>query len=382
MQPDAQADLDAIPGLGVNPGYVLGRLAKALRTSETHADPATRERAERKVASWVAVYEGLLSGALRVGSRTPVADTPAWATLEVAHGGFATGSLLAGGPLLPHERERLARLPAAPEGAERGALNTSYLTDEGLAELGELLDSSCYRLGDPEEGALLVVAWLIRQGNADAARSVLDAIGPFLDRLRFYPVPDPTPLTGSAFVFLQDVGTTAGQLAALRPRPAVLAQREAISVWVPLFERLVGLFLETVEGDVPSLRRGDSGTPEKTTDGRFVIDGGWPCQLYPDGWRDRARAFLTDYERLRSEHRLCGKPEQAKRNFARLRGFLATCVSDPRRLTGREVGLIRLILAGVVSRHGLPDSAAGEARRRRQAAQASSPTPAEVARAR
>lgn len=380
MRPNAQADAGALPGIGVNPGYALGRLAKALRTSETHADLTTRERAERKVASWVAVYEGLLSGALRVGSRTPVADTPAWATLDVAHGGFATGSFLAGGPLLPHERERLARLPASPEGAERGALNASYLTDEGLAELGNLLDSGRYRLGVPEEGALLAVAWLIRDGNADAARSVLDTIGPFLDRLRFYPIPDPTPLDGGAVVFLQSVGTTAAQLAALRPRPAVLAQREAIAVWVPLFDRLAALFLETVEGEIPSLRRGESGTPEKTADGRFVVEGGWPCQRYPDGWRDRARALLAEYERLRAENRLCCKPEQAKRNFARLRGFLETCVTDPHRLSGREVGLIRLILAGVVNRHGLSDSPAGEARRRRQVAQASAPTPAEFAR--
>lgn len=76
------------------------------------------------------MYEGLLSGSLRVGSRTPVADALTWATLEVAHGGFAIS------PLLPHERERLARLPAVPDGAERRVLNASYLTDEGLVELG------------------------------------------------------------------------------------------------------------------------------------------------------------------------------------------------------------------------------------------------------
>ena len=92
MQPDGHEGLDALPSPGVNPWYVLGRLATALRTSQTHDDPETRARAERKVATWVAVYEGLLSGALHVGSRTPLADTPAWATPEVAHGGFATGS--------------------------------------------------------------------------------------------------------------------------------------------------------------------------------------------------------------------------------------------------------------------------------------------------
>jgi hypothetical protein len=282
MNPENRSESDPLPNLGVNPGYVLGRLAKALQTSETDPDPATRERANRKIAKWVSVYEGLLSGALRVGSRTPIADTPAWATLEVANGGFATGSLLAGGPLQPHEHARLSRLPAVPEGTERSALNASYLTDEGLAELGQLLDTGCYRVLVPEEGALLVVAWLLRQGDADAAHGILDAIGPFLDRLRFYPVPHPTPVAAGAVVFLQDVGATAAQLAALRPSPRILALREALTVWTPLFDRLIGLFAETVEGDVPSLRRGDDGTLAKSETGRVVVDGGWPCQRYAE----------------------------------------------------------------------------------------------------
>ena len=115
MNPENRSESDALPNLGVNPGYVLGQLAKALQTSQTDTDPATRERANRKIAKWVSVYEGLLSGSLRVGSRTPVSDTPAWAMLEVAHGGFAR-SLLASGPLQSHEHARLSRLPAVLEG--------------------------------------------------------------------------------------------------------------------------------------------------------------------------------------------------------------------------------------------------------------------------
>jgi hypothetical protein len=69
MQPDTRSDSDSLPKLGVNTGYVLGQLAKALRTSENHAEAATRESAERKVANWVAVCEGILSGSLQVGSR-------------------------------------------------------------------------------------------------------------------------------------------------------------------------------------------------------------------------------------------------------------------------------------------------------------------------
>ena len=52
-----------------------------------------------------------MPGSLRVGSRTPVADAPPWVTLEVVHGGFATGRFAAGGPLQPHEAEKLRQAP-------------------------------------------------------------------------------------------------------------------------------------------------------------------------------------------------------------------------------------------------------------------------------
>ncbi|MCP4404827.1 MAG: hypothetical protein GY801_46945, partial [bacterium] len=34
----------------VNPGYALFQIARALLTSEQHDDPATRERAQRKIS--------------------------------------------------------------------------------------------------------------------------------------------------------------------------------------------------------------------------------------------------------------------------------------------------------------------------------------------
>ena len=74
---------------------------------EGHDDPATRERAERRARSWMDVLRGLWEGVLAIGSRTPVAGTPPWATLQVLRGGFASGALLAEGALLPHERELL-----------------------------------------------------------------------------------------------------------------------------------------------------------------------------------------------------------------------------------------------------------------------------------
>jgi hypothetical protein len=363
-----------------NPGYALGQLARALGTAASHENPDVRARAERKAEAWTQVFQGMLSGALRIGSRVPIAGAPAWATPEVVKGGFATGTLLAGGELLPHEHERLARFPDVPPGAERAALNASYLGDDGLAELQALLASGCYRVHLPEEGALLVIAWLVRQGHADRARALLDEIGPHFPRLRFYPVPDPRPLLASALAHLQDVGATVEELRAVQPSPQFEQQAEAVEVWVPLYGRVIELFLETVRGPLPTLRLGPDHKPLRSETGKFHIEGGWPCQHYPDGWKERALAVLDDYRRLRAEHQLSAAPESAKAGFPTLRRYLERCVTDPEALTGRDVGMIRSILAGLTTSRGLPGSERWQALRARQARQVAGPTRADLAR--
>jgi hypothetical protein len=372
MNPAHESATGMAVGASANPGYALGQLAAALRTSQTHDDPATRHRAEQKVATWVRVFEGMLANTLQVGSRTPVAGTPVWATLEIAHGGFATGNLLAGGPLLPHERELFARLPAVSEGAERAALNSYFLTNAGLAELREWLGSGCYRITVPEEGALLVVAWLLDHDNADAARNILDAIAPFFSRLRFYPVPHATPVSTSAVVHLQSVGQTIEALKTLRVSTAIQKQRESLQVWTPLYDRVVELFTETVEGPLPSLRVADNAE-------RPVVEGGWPCQHYPKGWTDRASSLLEDYRSQRTEHKFCKKPEHKKRNLNRLLHYLDVCVKNPRQLTGRDVGMIRAILAGIDTNRGLPGSPRHRNRRAFQLRLLAAPTRTTIA---
>jgi hypothetical protein len=141
-----------------NPGYALGQLARALTAGESDPSADGRQRALRKARNWIAVLQGMLSGSLQIGSSTPVAGTPKWVTLEVVQGGFATGALLAAGPLQPHEEEMIHRLPAVQAGAERAALNAYYLTEEGLDELRRILSTGRYRVNVPEEAALLVVA--------------------------------------------------------------------------------------------------------------------------------------------------------------------------------------------------------------------------------
>ena len=182
-------DSDAQVTPQVNPGYAAFQIAKALTTSEEHDDPATRERAKGRIAKWETVLRNILSGSVKYGSRTPVTKAPAWATLEVVTGGFATGELLAAGPLQEHEKKLLAILQASREAGERSSLNAHFLTDAGLADLQEKLETKCYHVEVPEEGALLVVAWLVRNGYAGEARGLLHELSPYFSKLRFYPIP-------------------------------------------------------------------------------------------------------------------------------------------------------------------------------------------------
>ncbi len=191
-----------------NPGYAASQLAKALITSEQHEDADTRERATQKAQKWASVFSQMLAGSLQVGSRTPVDSVPAWATLEIVTGGFATGELLAGGPLRDHERNFVASHALEADADDRRALNQYFLSEAGLAELTERLERGTYEIGVPEEGALLVVAWLMRSGHHQQARDLLDQLAPFMSRLRFFPIPTERPQQLSSRVFVQDVNTT------------------------------------------------------------------------------------------------------------------------------------------------------------------------------
>jgi len=370
-----------VEGLAANPGYAAGQLARALLTADQHTDPEVRQRAQAKIDAWTKVFVGMLDGALTVGSRTPVRDTPAWATLEVVTGGFATGELLAAGPLRPHETAWLERLGQAGAVAPRAVLNAHFLTEAGLDQLREMLAGGRYRIELPEEGALLVVAWLFDHGHGDRARAVLDAIAPFLGRLRFYPMPHDVPLDSGVEVHLQPVADTIAGLERLPEQERVLAQREAALVWAPLLDRMVALMLETVEGALPAVATDARGKPIRNPDSTWPVTGGWPCQHYPEGWRERAAAVLADFRQLRATHRRCRKPERAKENLARLRGYLEQCVAEPRALSGRDVTAIRTILAHVLAKRGVPDSARCRGLRAGQARAVASPTAKELAQA-
>ncbi len=334
--------------LRVNPGYALGQLMRALTS--------TGQTAEARATQWRRVLSGMFAGTLHPGSRTPVAGTPPWVTLEVTHGGFATGEFPAAGPLQPHELEKLHELDRPAGVTDRAALNAFFLSDSGRAELGELLRSGCYRVTVPEEAALLVMAWLIGHGESERAEMVLEAIAPYFDRLRFYPAPADRPVPSGEGVSVRPASAVVASLRSRRPNQRVATMNEAIRVWTPLYDRAVELFLETVEGEVPRLATSGTGELVRRADGNPIVLGGWPCRRYPEGWAERAGALVEEYERERATHQLSGKPEKAKESFARLRGYLARCAVNPDALTGRDVGTIRKILASYVTRHGAPGS--------------------------
>ncbi|MCX5193031.1 hypothetical protein OOK31_03840 [Streptomyces sp. NBC_00249] len=329
----------AVP-VSVSPSYAAGRLARALRTSTLHEDPATRERARSRADRWRQVLAGITSGSLDVGSRTPVASLPAWVTPEVVTGGFATGTATAGGPLLPYEQEA-ARLAGVP--ATRADLFAHFLTEDGLARLWTLLDSGCYEVRVPEEAALATVAWLVRAGDFDAAAELVTVLRPFADRLRFLPRPAERPPAPVGAVHRRTVGEAGAALARRRPNAAVETQREALTVWRPFEDELLAHRLEAR-----------------------------PAAPGPH-WQADGAALLARYGTLAAEHTRCTKHLDPKSNAAILRRALEEELAG-RALTPRLAGLLEVAVTSMVAKRGLPGSPGHLRLRRTQAAQAALPS--------
>jgi hypothetical protein len=301
-------------------GYASRQLAKALAAAD-------RDPRSQRVRRWLAVLDGMATGRLTVGSREPVAGLPAWVTPEVVHGGFATGSPAAGGPLRPHETA-LAEAAGVP--AARGPLFAWHLGDAGLAALGSMLDGGGYRLAQPEQAALLAVAWLLRAGDGAGALEVLDAIGPFADDLCFTPQPGDGAARDPDVVWREPAATATDRL---RHRPGndrVEAMREALTVWNPFADELLDLWLETRD------------------------ETGAVGAVQPPGWRDRAAALIATYHRLAAEHTRCGKHRRPRENLAVLRSAAEELLAGE--LRPRTRGLLRVAVEGMLTRRGRPGS--------------------------
>jgi hypothetical protein len=247
-----------------------------------------------------------------------------------------------------------------------------FLGDAGQRDLLRVLAGGRYRVEVPEEAALLVVAWLLEHEQFEAALDLVAELRPWMGRLRFTPRLAAGAVPSGVLVRVRAAGTVAAALNAMTPRPQIAVMRETLGVWHPLFDRLVALWCDTVDGELPRLTPGDG------ADG--TVTGGWPCRRWPAGWAERRRAWLADYGEAAADHQLGGAHRAAKSNFARLRAALEACERDSSALTGREVGWVRRALANTITRHGAPGSPSRTSLRAGQEEVASRPAYTDLAR--
>ncbi|WP_067696895.1 hypothetical protein [Nocardia jejuensis] len=344
--------------------YATGQLQRALEAVAVGADADARARAQRKVRRWREVLDGVSGGTLEIGSRTPVAKLPAWATLEVVHGGFATGRASADVAASPGE---LDRLPGeVPGGTDRERVNLWYLSDAGQAELLNALRAGRYRIEVPEEAALAVVALLLDKGFAEQALNLVAELRPFMSRLRFTPAFHAVPRPAGDAVRVASVGEVVGALRAVRTPEQLRAMHTTIEVWTPLYDRLVALWCGTVEGVLPSLENG-------------AVHGGWPCRVWPEDWAERRARWLTDFTAARRDHGFAGRHAHPRSNFARLHEALVGCARDSAALNSRQVGWVRRALANTLTHHDEPGSDTRELVRMEQASSIAEPLYADLA---
>ena len=338
-----------------NPHYAIGQLLKAAQTQTTHPDAATRARAAEKIQKWQQVFTQMLDGTLQVGSRTPLRNTPAWVSLEVAAGGFATGHLLAGGALQAHEQALLELLDLTTHPQPRLALNHYFLSEAGFSQLLAWLENGKYHIAVPEEGALLVVACLLQQGLIEQAAALVETLTPFFEQLRFYPQPANIASYVHSLVHLQTVAECIDSLQEIQMKPRVLAQREAVNVWLPFYDRVVALMLETVINDQP-------------------------CQAISNDWLARAQATLNDYEHLKKQHTLTSKHRRTDHYQYQLREFMRQYAKNPQSVqTGSALCRISYILKSYVAKRGEPHSTPCQQRRAQQVTDCKRPMLAEMA---
>lgn len=330
-------------------GYAVFQLSKALIAHDQTSGPLARFNARRRISQWQQVIAHMLQGTAEYGSRTPLTEIPAWVTLEVITGGFATGNLLAGGELTDYERQLAASIPGIRKGFERLDINAWHLTDDGLDALQQRLTRCDYSVDVPEEAALLTVAWLSGQRRNDEARALIDVIVPFFDRLRFFPSTSAQLPISATQVHIFNAGEVKQLLITLPPRPQIVAQKQTIEARLPLYDSAIAHFLLTYQA-------------------------GWPCRIYPAKWREQSVELEALYKRLDINKR---SPDRIAELFL----LLEQCARDAESLTGRQVGRIRRIVDDFVRKYGAPDSASHLAFREDQLRQVSGPEHHLIARA-
>ena len=362
--------------------YALGSLAKSLGAREAPRDPRVREeeetkRRETKIGKWQSVLAAMAEDKLAVGSRAPIRDTPTWVTLEVASGGFATGRHMA----------------ALAEG-ERP--NADFMTEEGMAELDRMLTTGCYVVEQPENAALLVVVYLLKNGEVDEASTIIDAIAPWFDRLRFYPKTAESPMPLGAVVSISTVGEMKQQLKNMlynmtnlyiKRVKYIMIDSAVKSTLGPLYNRAIELFADTIpcthrpeyaRNERGEILRTGAGQTFANTDfgyehlGRRTVRGQIPCTMgdccgwpvgtpsadgrsyeLPEGWMERARVLFAEINAAMEaapfaanffEKRGPGEIYNALKMCMSRRGREYRSLTGYQSLTGQTVSRLRFII--------------------------------------
>lgn len=362
------------PPSPLDPAYLQGLIGRALATADSATEPNAVAGALRRASKFLQVLLGWRDGSLQPGSRQPIPGVPVWATPEVVRGGFATGALAAGGPLLDHERALLAALGAA--GGGRAEIHAHYLST-GLGELQQRLQSGCYRVGVAEEAALLIVCWLLQRGHADRARRLLDLLAPWLAQLRFHPLPANTPQPDGTTMRRRTRSQGIAELSTRRSPQPLLRELETLTVWAPFEDRVVQCIAATLSGPWPQIVVDDDGHRVTNRHGTPRVTGGEPFTTWPAGCRERAEALVLEFEQLQAHHTLTRRGRDAGSNLAILMHGLTAATRD--QAGARERGRVRLVLAQIAEKRGRPDEARHRQLRQRQATVASAPLHTQLA---
>ncbi len=280
---------------GINIEHPFFKLAQAVEAMEND-DPAVAERAGTKAQKWRQIIGGIFSGDITVGSRQPT-SAPKWVTLDVMNGGFATGDFKAGGPFQEHELLLRERLGLSDKNL-RENLNVYFLTEAGLAELNLANEEGSFEISTPEEGALLCVAFFLKNNQTAQASEILNVITPFFDRLRFFPRSCLPNKEQGFFVHRRNVGELIQALNRVETSTDILRQIETIRVWLPIYDACISHFISAFDLDFSCFE-----------ESKFTFAARLPEDtVFSESWREQLHALLNDFEHKKTEHTLCRKP--------------------------------------------------------------------------
>ncbi|MEO1174608.1 MAG: hypothetical protein AAFX94_21535, partial [Myxococcota bacterium] len=285
---------------------------------------------------------------------------------------------MAGGELRAHELKLAEDLGLPVDAQTRATLNGYFLSQEGQDRLFARLESGTFRFDAPEEGALLVVSWLLRNQGVAEAQRILDAITPYFDRLRFFPEFQASPGTGGEEVFLQTAETTARVLRAVSPQRRLDAQEETIRVWAPLYDESVRLLLATVEGARPQVEVDSDGKPVRNATGSYTVSGGLPLQKKPEGWDRAAHELLEKYRENAIRHRLAKRWHKRAAPFQRFL-FAIDTFSRSESPSASEASYLRMALGRYLAKRDALGTESHVAIRAAQAETCAKPRHHEVA---